>query len=108
MVCWRTGRISAMVVWAQCCRLLSYYALPRPDVLLYAESCQQAGVLLQAFHYSLLGIDIPVFLGRPSPFVIHITSYLGAIARYCFFIRSYCPMLGMYDQGIASPWRRMG
>jgi cbb3-type cytochrome c oxidase subunit I len=74
MVCRCSGCIGAMVVWSQCCGILPHHAVPRIDVLLRSESCESSCIFLQTFDHSLLGFDLPLYLGWSSPLVILFTS----------------------------------
>src|SRR5574337_1247680 len=97
-----------MVVRAQCSRLLSYYTLSRFDVLFFTKGGKPAGVFVQTFDHSLLGVDLFIHLGRTSSFVVHSIAQLGTIAWYCIFLHAHLPKLGRYDQWFADIAWRMG
>ena len=70
-VCWRAGCDDPVVVWPQRCRVLPdrgflgmmYYFVP--------EAGRASDFQLQAVDHSLLGADLPLYLGRSAPPALH-------------------------------------
>ena len=63
-VCGHAGCNGAVVVRAQCCRLLPDRRFPRHDVLLRAKAGRAADLLLPAVHRALLGARLRPTCGR--------------------------------------------
>ena len=97
-LCRRTGRVYAVVVRTQRRRLLPHDAVPRPDVLLHAESGGRAGVLVQTIDSALLVAGFHVHLGRPAPPALHGAARMGLNAGHALFGDALGPVLGRHDQ----------
>jgi hypothetical protein len=97
----------AVVVWAQCRRLLPDGRFPRHHVLLRAEAGQPADLFLPPLGRTLLGADLDLHVGRPASPALHDAAGLGAVARHGVFADAAGTVLGRHDQRHHDAVRRL-
>ena len=76
----------------------SNHAIFGADVLFPPKSCKPSGLLISTFNYSLLGVDIPLYLGWSAPFIIYCFAGLGAVTWSGVLHHVACSELGRYDE----------
>src|SRR5690606_33193028 len=77
--------------------------IPGPDVLLSAQGCKQARLLLPSVYYPLLVADIHLHMGGSAPLVVHVAARLGAVAGNRIFHHAYSTLVGWNAERPAQP-----
>ena len=97
----------AVVVRTQCRGLLLDGRLPRHHVLLRPQASGTPRVLLPFVGRALLGTDLGLYVGRPSPSDLHDAPRLGTVTRHDLLAHPDCAVVGRNDQRHHDALRRM-
>jgi hypothetical protein len=94
----RAGCHDPVVVWPQRRGLLPDRGLPGHDVLLCAEAGRTPRLQLQAVDHPLLGLDLPLHLGRSAPPALYRPAELGLDPGHGVLGHPVDALVGWHDQ----------